>query len=200
MENIVLEESYFKPYIGSYLNMLKRLKDENRKPLSIEGIYKRRLELNGESEIIRNSWLMHFFDTGDRVISHPNGKIKVVALYTATEHIEPFCTIEDGLYESLDLPEFKLKDLRKYILEKKFNTPFQKAFVSDKDVWKEYNKFQKSLGRITYLSTKKTSDKRVLEQVSKPFTWPMHVDGYAHISTFNSRSHLIGIPKNSRKY
>ena len=58
---------------------MAKLIEEERVPLSVAGLMQARLDaLNGSSEDLKNSWWNNYFDTGDGVLYHPDGNMKVV--------------------------------------------------------------------------------------------------------------------------
>jgi hypothetical protein len=51
---------------------------DGRIPLSVAGLMQRRLDVRNASDDVRASWMDNYFDAGDTVVYHPDGRVKIV--------------------------------------------------------------------------------------------------------------------------
>ncbi len=130
---------------GRIIDQMPKLIAEGRTPLSVRGLMKKRLEVaDYKNEAVRDSWLLNYFDTGDAVLYHPDGRIKIVLDYQLARELNPKSRLKngalmlpDGAYEGADCPEFKIDDLAKYGMyewlkrKKVSNHPIWKALAGD---------------------------------------------------------------------
>lgn len=69
----------FKEFYGRNHEQMHKLIEEGRVPLSVAGLMQARLDaLNGSSEDVKNAWWNNYFDTGDGILYHPEGNMKIV--------------------------------------------------------------------------------------------------------------------------
>lgn len=68
----------YKEFYGRTVDQMQAIVAEGRVPMNTFQLMQRRLDYrNGPAEV-RTAWMDNYFDTGDAVIYHPNGDIKVV--------------------------------------------------------------------------------------------------------------------------
>jgi len=70
--------SKFKVYEGRNTKQMSRLIDDDRVPANVPQIMQRRLELEGDETGVKTFYMNHWFDTGDAIVYHPDGRAKVV--------------------------------------------------------------------------------------------------------------------------
>lgn len=68
----------YKDFTGPIPRSMPRLTAEGRVPMNISQIMQRRLDIQEGSNKVKNAWENTLFDTGDAIIYHPNGDIKLV--------------------------------------------------------------------------------------------------------------------------
>src|SRR3989344_831181 len=68
----------FKEFYGKNVEQMPLLIAEGRTPLPVAGHMQRRIETRNASEEVRSSWIDNYFDTGDAVVYHPDGRVKIV--------------------------------------------------------------------------------------------------------------------------
>ena len=153
MSNLQLNEPVqdYKEFYGRNTEQMPKLIAEGRTPLSVSGLMKRRLEARNASETIKDSWLYNYFDTGDAISYHPDGKAKVVLNAKQLRELTPSSGLSngalilpDGVYESLQGLELNKSDLKKYAsgnwLKQKevISNPIWQALSEDENLLKEY--------------------------------------------------------------
>ena len=79
----------FKEFYGRNIDQMPELIKEGRAPLSTAGLMKRRLEVLTASEDVKGAWWDNYFDTGDAVIYHPDGRFKVVLNAEPMKELNP---------------------------------------------------------------------------------------------------------------
>ena len=57
---------------------MPKLIAEGRIPMNVAQLMQRRIDVRNAEADVKTAWMDNYFDTGDAVIYHPNGKIKVV--------------------------------------------------------------------------------------------------------------------------
>jgi len=66
---------------ASNIYQMPALIAEGLAPMSANGLMKRRLEVQDKarfSDSVRNDWMDNYFDTGDAVAYHPDGRVRIV--------------------------------------------------------------------------------------------------------------------------
>jgi len=65
-------------FYGTNTVQMPKLIADGRIPMSVAGIMQRRLDVRNASVYVKNDWMDNHFDTGDAVVYHPNGRVKIV--------------------------------------------------------------------------------------------------------------------------
>ena len=114
----------YQEFYGRNTEQMPMLIKSGRVPMSAAGLMDRRLEVRDErfSQKVRSDWHDNYFDTGDGILYHPDGKIKVVPDAQKLRDINPQSRLSDGAlvlpagaYEAAQVTEFTKEDLRKII-------------------------------------------------------------------------------------
>ncbi len=114
----------YKEFDGKITEQMPKLIKEGRLPVSVSGLMQRRLQVDDAkySSEVRSAWHDNYFDTGDAIVYHPDGKVKIVHDAKSLREISPNSKLSDGAlvlpagaYESLDGAQFTKEDLRKYM-------------------------------------------------------------------------------------
>ncbi len=148
--SLQLNEPTFKEFYGRNIDQMPNLIAEGRTPLSVSGLMERRLETLGASKPVKESWWNNYFDTGDGVFYHPDGRIRVVLDAKPLREINPESKLQnrtlvlpDGLYEQLEGEEFTREQVAKYVdrlLTSKDakNNPVWMALARDQKLLNDY--------------------------------------------------------------
>jgi len=68
----------YKEFYGRNVEQMPKLIAEGRVPMNASQLMQRRLDYrNGPAEV-KTAWMDNYFDTGDAVVYHPNGDVKIV--------------------------------------------------------------------------------------------------------------------------
>lgn len=131
----------FKEFYGRNIEQMPELLKEGRTPLSIAGLMKRRLEVLTASKEVKGAWWTNYFDTGDAVIYHPDGRFKVVLnaaepmkeLNPQSKLINGALVLPEGLYDKLDGEIFTREEIGRYGIAEKLLT---KEEAKSNPIWK----------------------------------------------------------------
>jgi len=152
---MVQNGNYYKEFYGCLLDQIPKLLAEDRTPMSIKTLVRKRIEslysLLGDS---CSDWWNNNLYVGDNILYHPNGNVKVVLaeqFWNGFEEKNNYlgCLVSGSekdtleVYESLEGIEFRRKDLEGVVgrmLSKKGakNNPIWNALVPDRSLLKEY--------------------------------------------------------------
>jgi len=122
MSQLQLNALNYKEFYGRSTEQMPILIAEGRTPLSIAGLMRRRLEVLNSSDEVRNSYWDNYFDTGDGIAYHPEGRGKIVLDAQPLRELTPSSQLRNGalvlpsgVYDRLEGVEFSREDLAKYI-------------------------------------------------------------------------------------
>ena len=143
----------YKEFYGEIIYQMPKLIAEGRIPLSVYGLMEARLAASTGFNAVRSSWLDYSFETGDGIVYHPDGKVKLVhdasplrELTSESKLSEGALILPEGIYEELEgqkLTKTQVKKNTENYLSKKriLNNPFWQFFArEDSDLLKEYAK------------------------------------------------------------
>jgi hypothetical protein len=69
----------YQEFYGRNTEQMPKLIADSRVPMSVSGLMQRRLDVrNSDDKIIKSAWMDNYFDTGDAVVYHPDGRVKIV--------------------------------------------------------------------------------------------------------------------------
>ena len=114
----------YQEFYGANTAQMPLLAKSGRVPMSVAGLMDRRLEVKDAkySPEVRAAWHDNYFDTGDGILYHPDGKIKVVPDAQVMREINSESKLSDGAlvlpagaYEAAQGAEFTKKDLKRII-------------------------------------------------------------------------------------
>src|SRR3989344_1077660 len=112
----------YQEFYGRNTEQMPMLIKSSRVPMSSAGLMDRRLEVRDErfSQRVRSDLHDGYFDTGDGVLYHPDGKVKNVPDAQALRGINAQSRLSDGAlvlpagaYEAAQGAEFTKEDLKK---------------------------------------------------------------------------------------
>ncbi len=114
------ETKRFEIYSGANVTQMPQLIKDGRVPLSVAGLMQRRLELRDDETGVKDFYVNNWFDTGDAVAYHPDGRVKVVLDSQHLRDMTPdsqrnlgALVLPSEAYESLEGEEFERGKLGK---------------------------------------------------------------------------------------
>ena len=134
----------YKEFYGRNVDQMPALIAESRIPLSVAGLMQQRLRSG------KQDWKDNYFDTGDAIVYHPDGRVKIVLDSQLLRDINPksellngALVLVDGVYETLQGPEFTREKLAKITerdlaLEEVKTHPFWQTLARDGALLNEY--------------------------------------------------------------
>ena len=127
----------FKEFYGQNVKQMPILIAEGRIPLSVDGLMQRRLDVRNASDDVKSAWIGNYFDTGDAVVYHPDGRVKIVLDSQTLREMNPDSKRNAGAliltqeqYDAIPGEEFKKGKLGKV------NNDLSKKEVKAHPVWK----------------------------------------------------------------
>ena len=150
MSDLQLNEPRLEYFNGRSVDQMPNLIAKGRLPLSASGLMQRRLQAQYGSSAVRDSLMHNYFDTGDGVAYHPDGRIKVVndakhlrEMNSESNLVNGALVLPDRIYEKLEGQEFTRKDIQKYVgdaLSSKDakSNPLWQALARDQKLLNEY--------------------------------------------------------------
>src|SRR3990167_6351666 len=122
MSQLQLNALNYKEFYGRSTEQMPILIAEGRTPLSIAGLMRRRLEVLNSSDEVKRFYWDNYFDTGDGIAYHPDGRGKIVLDAQPLRELTPSSQLRDGalilspsVYDGLEGVQFSREDLAKYI-------------------------------------------------------------------------------------
>lgn len=125
VDNVIKDH---KTFYGSDVGQMPLIIKEGRIPLNIAGLMRKRLEiLDSDDQELVDYWWDNCFDTGDAIIYHLNGNLKIVLNAEPMKYINPKSKLKSGaliipkrLYNKLDGEEFIRKKIKNTALQKNY--------------------------------------------------------------------------------
>lgn len=122
MSQLQLNEPTLEYFEGKNVDQMPNLIANGMTPLSVSGLMQRRLHSQYGSSAVRDSLMHNYFDTGDGVAYHPDGRIKIVPdarplreMNSESKLVNGALALPYGMYEKLEGQEFTRKDIKKYV-------------------------------------------------------------------------------------
>ena len=129
-------ESY-KEFYGANVKQMPKLIAEGRVPMNVAQLMQRRLDVRNGPENVKTAWMDNFYDTGDIVAYHPDGRVKIVLdsptlreMTPDTQRVGGVLLLTEDAYTALEGEEFKKGKLGKV------DTQLSKKDVKAHPVWK----------------------------------------------------------------
>lgn len=124
MINFKLNESEeeVEEFYGRIIDLMPELKKESMVPLSVADLMQKRLESLTKSQELNDYWWTNYFYTGDAVILHPDGRVKIVFDAEPMRELNPKSELgsnlgelilPDGTYDKLDGESFTRKEIER---------------------------------------------------------------------------------------
>jgi hypothetical protein len=116
---------------------MPKLIADGRVPMNVAQLMQKKLDVRNSDEKIKTSYMDNYFDTGDAVVYHPDGRVKIVLDSQTLRDMTPESPRDGGalilgedVYKTLQGEEFKKGKLGK------INDALSKADVKAHLVWK----------------------------------------------------------------
>lgn len=110
----------FKEFYGRNAEQMPKLIAEGRVPMSVASLMRRRLDVRNSSDDVKSSWMDNYFNTGDAVVYHSDGRVKIVLDSQYLREMTPQTQRNGGAlvltpeqYDAMDGEEFKKGKLGK---------------------------------------------------------------------------------------
>ena len=68
----------YQEFYGRNTEKMQELVADGRVPISVAGLMQRRLDVRNSDDKVKSAWMDNYFDTGDAVVYHPDGRVKIV--------------------------------------------------------------------------------------------------------------------------
>ena len=124
-------------FYGSNVEQMPNLVADGRVPMNVAQLMQKRLDIRNTDAKVKSAWMDNYFDTGDAVVYHPDGRIKIVLdsqdLRNMNSDTPRNCgalIVIPKAYEALQGEEFKKGKLGKV------NGAMSRAEVKAHPVWK----------------------------------------------------------------
>ena len=110
----------YEAFEGSNIKEMPKLIADGRVPISVAGLMQRRLDVRNSDAKVKSSYMDNYFDTGDAVVYHPDGRVKIVLDSQHLRDMTPESSRNGGAlvltaenYDALQGEEFKKGKLGK---------------------------------------------------------------------------------------
>ena len=110
----------YKEFYGRNVEQMPKLIADGRVPMSVAGLMQRRLDVRNSDADVKTSYLDNYFGTGDAVVYHPDGRVKIVldsqtlrGITQNSELINGALVLTEDAYNVLQGEEFKKGKLGK---------------------------------------------------------------------------------------
>lgn len=110
----------YREFYGRNVEQMPKLIADGRVPMSVAGLMQRRLDVRNSDADVKSSYMDNYFDTGDAVLYHPDGRVKIVLDSQTLRDMTPesqrsggALVLTEDVYNSLQGEEFKKGKLGK---------------------------------------------------------------------------------------
>lgn len=142
----------FEVYEGANTKAMPKLRVDGRVPANVSQIMQRRLDLRNDDTGVKDFYMDKWFDSGDAVVYHPDGRTKIVLDSQHLRDMTPdtprnsgALIIGEDIYKALEGEEFKkgkLGKTRDWISKKDVKAhPVWKALARDQGLLNDYTDF-----------------------------------------------------------
>ena len=136
----------YKEFYGANVKQMPKLVAEGRVPMSVAGLMQRRLDVRNSDADVKTAYMDNYFDTGDAVVYHSDGRVKIVLDSAILQGMTPnsprnggALVLSEDIYRTLIGEEFKKGKLGQV------NTGLSVADVKSHPVWKALARGDKAL-------------------------------------------------------
>jgi hypothetical protein len=128
----------YKEFYGRNTEQMPKLIADGRIPMNTAQLMQRRLDVRNSDKDVKSAYVDNYFSTGDAVVYHPDGRVKIVLDSQTLREMTPDNTVRDGgallltpeQYDALQGEEFKKGKLGKV------NGWMSRADVKTHPIWK----------------------------------------------------------------
>ncbi len=127
----------YQEFYGRNTEQMPKMIADGRVPMNVAQLMQKRLDVRNSDEKIKSFYMDNYFDTGDAVVYHPDGRVKMVLDSQTLRDMTPESPRDSGalilgedVYNALQGEEFKKGKLGEV------NEALSKADVKDHPVWK----------------------------------------------------------------
>jgi len=110
----------YQEFYGRNTEQMPKLIADGRVPMSVSGLMQRRLDVRNSDAKVKSAYMDNYFDTGDAVVYHPDGRAKIVLDSQNLRDMTPdtprnggALIIGEDVYAALEGEEFKKGKLGK---------------------------------------------------------------------------------------
>ena len=142
-------EAYQEFYGRNVEQMLKLIAD-GRVPMNVSQFMQRRIDVRNSDKAVKGSYMDNYFYTGDAVVYHPDGRVKIVLdsqtlrdMTPESQRVGGALIIGEDVYNTLEGEEFKKEKLGKT------ESPLSREDVKAHPVWKVLARNQALLNDYT---------------------------------------------------
>ena len=136
----------YREFYGRNIEQMPKLIADGRVPINVSQLMKRRLDVRNSDDEVKSSYLDNYFDTGDAVVYHPDGRVKIVLdsqtlreITSQSELINGALVLTEEAYNTLQGEEFEKGKLGKV------NEGLSREDVKAHPIWKVLARDQKLL-------------------------------------------------------
>src|SRR3989338_2582748 len=104
----------YQEFYGQNVKQMPKLIADGRVPMNVSQLMQRRLDVRNSDKSVKSSYMDNYFDTGDAVVYHPDGRVKIVLDSQTLRDMTPESQRNSGalvltndVYDSLQGEEFK---------------------------------------------------------------------------------------------
>ncbi|MEK6914495.1 MAG: hypothetical protein AABW83_02485 [Nanoarchaeota archaeon] len=127
----------YQEFCGRNVEQMPKLIADGRVPMNVSQLMQRRLDVRDSDAKVKSSYMDNYFDTGDAVLYHLDGRVKIVLdsqtlrdMTLETQRVGGALLIGEDVYNSLEGEEFKKGKLGKT------EGPLLREDVKAHPVWK----------------------------------------------------------------
>lgn len=142
----------YQEFYGQNVKQMPKLIADGRVPMNVSQLMQRRLDVRNSDKTVKSSYMDNYFDTGDAVVYHPDGRVKIVLDSQTLRDMTPESQRSNGalvltseVYDTLQGEEFKKGKLGKT------ESPLSREDVKAHPVWKVLARDQGLLNDYTDL-------------------------------------------------
>ena len=110
----------YQEFYGRNVEQMPKLIADGRVPMNVSQLMQRRLDVRNSEAKVKGSYMDNYFDTGDAVMYHPDGRVKIVLdsqtlrdMAPETQRVGGALLIGEDVYNTLEGEEFKKGKLGK---------------------------------------------------------------------------------------
>jgi hypothetical protein len=133
----------YQEFYGRNVKQMPKLIADGRVPMNVSQLMQRRLDVRNSDKAVKGSYIDNYFDTGDAVVYHRDGRVKIVLdsqtlrdMTPESQRVGGALIIGEDVYNTLEGEEFKKGKLGKV------NEQMSREDVKSHPVWKVLARYQ----------------------------------------------------------